>query len=136
VRLFKGSGGYGDGEQRRDFVAVEDAVNVNLFFLDHPDCSGIFNVGTGVAQTFNDVAVATINACRRHRGEAALNLAAMQQQGLIEYVSFPPELVGKYQSYTQADVAMLRGAGYDVPFLTVEEGVTSYVDKLIQRASA
>ena len=62
VRLFAGSGGYGDGEQRRDFVSVEDCVKVNLFLLDHPATSGIFNVGTGAAQTFNEEAVATVNA--------------------------------------------------------------------------
>ncbi len=135
VRLFEGSGGFGNGEQRRDFIAVEDAVNVNLFFLDHPGQAGIFNVGTGAAQSFNDVAVATVNACRRHNQAAALGLADMQRQGAIEYIPFPAELKGKYQSYTQADIKVLRDAGYDAPFLTVEQGVTRYVEKLIQRAA-
>jgi len=134
VRLFEGSGGYADGEQRRDFVSVEDAVAVNLFFLDHPGKSGIFNVGTGAAQSFNDVAVATVNACRRHASETALSLADMQRQGVIEYIPFPAELKGKYQSYTQADVGALRASGYDAPFLTVEQGVARYVEKLLQRA--
>ena len=89
VRLFEGSGGYGDGEQRRDFVSVEDCVKVNLFFLDHPGRSGIFNVGTGAAQSFNDVAVATVNACRKARGEAPLTLAAMRERGVIQYIPFP-----------------------------------------------
>jgi len=134
VRLFEGSGGYADGEQRRDFVSVEDAVAVNLYFLDHPRQSGIFNVGTGAAQSFNDVAVATVNACRRHAGETPLVLADMQRQGVIEYIPFPPELAGKYQSYTQADISALREAGYAAPLMTVEEGVARYIETLIARA--
>jgi ADP-L-glycero-D-manno-heptose 6-epimerase len=134
VRLFEGGGGYGNGEQRRDFVSVEDAVNVNLFFLDHPGKSGIFNVGTGAAQSFNEVAVATVNACRKYNGEAVLSLADMQRQSVIEYIPFPAELDGKYQSYTQADIGALRSAGYDAPFLTVEQGVANYVEKLSPRA--
>src|SRR4029077_11853981 len=78
-RLFEGSGGYGPGEQRRDFVSVEDVVKVNLHFLDHPEASGIYNVGTGAAQSFNDVAVATVNACRGAQGVATLTLQAMQR---------------------------------------------------------
>jgi ADP-L-glycero-D-manno-heptose 6-epimerase len=134
VRLFEGSGGYANGEQRRDFVSVEDAVAVNLYFLDHPRQSGIFNVGTGAAQSFNDVAVATVNACRRHANEPPLALADMQRQRVIEYIPFPPELAGKYQSYTQADISALREAGYAVPLMTVEEGVARYVETLIARA--
>ena len=134
VRLFEGSGGYGNGEQRRDFVSIEDVVRINLFFLDNPGKSGIFNVGTGAAQSFNDVAVATVNACRKARDEPPLSLAAMQQQGIISYIPFPEELKGKYQSYTEADVAALRAAGYAEPFLTVEQGVARYCGKLLQRA--
>lgn len=132
VRLFEGSGGYGDGEQRRDFVSVEDCVKVNLFFLDHPKKSGIFNVGTGAAQSFNDVAVATVNECRKAVGEAPLTLAGMREQGIIRYMPFPEDLTGRYQSYTQADISALRGAGYDAPFLTVEQGVARYVRKLLR----
>ena len=135
LRLFEGSGGYAGGEQRRDFISVEDVVSVNLFFLDNPGKSGIFNVGTGVAQSFNDVAVATVNACRRLDGKTALSLGDMQQQGIIEYIPFPAELKGKYQSYTQADITNLRAAGYAAPFLTVEQGVTRYIDKLHARAA-
>jgi ADP-L-glycero-D-manno-heptose 6-epimerase len=127
VRLFEGSGGYGPGEQIRDFISVEDVVRVNLFFLDHPGISGIFNVGTGQAQSFNDVAHATVNAIRRARGEAPLSIEALRAAGAIEYVPFPPQLVGKYQSYTQADMGALRKAGYTQPFLNVEEGVARYV---------
>ena len=136
VKLFVGTGGYGNGQQVRDFVSVEDAVQVNLYFLDHPGESGIFNVGTGAAQSFNDVAVATVNACRLHEGHDPLALEDLQRNGIIEYIKFPPELEGKYQSYTQADISALRSAGYAEPFLTVEEGVTRYVGQLYERRSA
>ena len=131
VKLFEGSGGYGNGEQVRDFVSVEDVVKVNLFFLDNPRASGIFNVGTGRGQTFNEVACATVNAVRRQQGEAPLALAQLREAGVIEYVAFPEALRGKYQSYTEADVAALRGAGYREAFLTVEEGVGRYVAQRI-----
>ncbi len=134
VRLFTGSGGYGDGEQRRDFVSVEDCVRINLFFFDHPECSGIFNAGTGNAQSFNDVAVATVNTCRKAKGESPLTLAAMREGGIVQYIPFPEDLKGRYQSYTQADVSTLRAAGYSAPFLTVEQGVARYCQKLLQKA--
>ncbi len=132
VRLFEGSGGYGDGEQRRDFVSVEDCVKVNLYFLDYPGRSGIFNVGTGAAQSFNDVAVATVNACRKAASEEPLTLDGMRARGIIRYIPFPADLKGRYQSYTQADISALRAAGYDAPFLTVEQGVARYVEKLLR----
>ncbi|HET7728412.1 MAG TPA: ADP-glyceromanno-heptose 6-epimerase [Usitatibacter sp.] len=127
VRLFEGSDGYGPGEQIRDFISVDDVVRVNLFFLDHPEISGIFNVGTGRAESFNAVARATINAIRGARGDKPLSLDELKAQGAIEYIPFPQQLVGKYQSFTQADVGALRGAGYDAPFLDVEQGVGRYV---------
>ncbi len=130
VKLFEGSGGYGDGEQRRDFVSVEDVVKVNLFFVEHPDRSGIYNVGTGAAQSFNDVAVAAVNACRASSGQDKLPLAALQASGAIRYIPFPPDLRGRYQSFTQADTSALRAAGYDRAFLTVEEGVSRYWEEL------
>ena len=133
VRLFEGSGGYGNGEQRRDFVSVEDVVKVNLYFLDNPSRKGIYNCGTGAAQSFNDVAVASINACRKARGKGQLALAAMQAQGLIEYIPFPQDLKGKYQSYTQADLSSLRAAGYTEPFLPVEHGVMRYCETLAEQ---
>jgi ADP-L-glycero-D-manno-heptose 6-epimerase len=128
--------GYGNGEQRRDFVSVEEVARVNLYFLDHPEVSGIFNVGTGRAQSFNDVALATINACRKAQGEGAVSLADAQKQGLIEYAPFPEALKGKYQSFTQADVGALRRAGYAAPMLTVEEGVGGYVKRLFEERKA
>ena len=135
VRLFEGSDGYGNGEQQRDFVSVNDVVKVNLYFLDNPLKTGIYNCGTGAAQSFNDVAVAAINACRKARGEGALALAAMQAQGLIEYIPFPQDLTGKYQSYTQADLSQLRSAGYGEQFLSVEQGVTRYCEVLAGRGA-
>ena len=130
VRLFRGCDGYGDGEQRRDFVHVGDVVRVNLFFLDHPEKSGIFNVGTGRAQTFNELSMATVNGCRALAGDAALPLGELVEQGLIEYIPFPDDLRGKYQSFTEADLSRLRKAGYDAPFASVEEGVAQYVEWL------
>ena len=136
VRPFVGSGGYADGEQQRDFVSVEDVSRVNLYFLDHPELSGIFNLGTGKAQTFNDVALTTINACRRAKGEKPVNLAEAQKQGLIDYAPFPDALKGKYQNFTQADIGALRRAGYSVPLFTVEEGVGRYVAQLLEGKKA
>ena len=131
VRLFEGSGGYAAGEQKRDFVSVEDVVRVNLDFLDHPQRSGIFNLGTGKAATFNDVAVATINACREAAGEGPLALPELVTSGVIGYVPFPPQLVGKYQSFTEADLTRLRAAGYRAEMLPVAEGVRRYVATLL-----
>ena len=127
VKLFAGCGAYGDGEQKRDFVHVGDVVRVNLHFLDHPEKSGIFNVGTGRAQSFNELAAANVNACRARLGKPVEPLAALFAQGFIEYIPFPDALKGKYQSFTQADLSKLREAGYDAPFAGVEEGVAHYV---------
>ena len=135
VKLFEGSGGYGPGEQRRDFVSVEDVVRVNLWFMDHPDVSGIYNLGTGRSQPFNDVAVATVNALRQAAGEPTLTLEQMRSSGLLSYVPFHEGLKDKYQSYTQADLSQLRAAGYDAPFLSVEEGVSRYVKWLLERTA-
>lgn len=130
VKLFQGSHGYGDGEQQRDFVFVGDIVKVNFWFLDNPDKSGIFNLGSGRAQTFNDVAVATVNACRRLAGEAPLSLADMRSQGIVEYVPFPDALKGKYQAFTLGDLARLREAGYGDAMASVEAGIDQYVQWL------
>lgn len=115
VRLFEGTDGYKNGEQKRDFVYVEDCADVNLWFLDNPDKSGIFNLGTGNARSFNDVANAVIN----HHG-----------YGEIEYIPFPENLKGAYQSFTEADISALRNIGYDKPFISVEEGVDRYLNRL------
>ena len=115
IKLFEGSDGYDDGEQRRDFIYVEDVVKVNLWFLENQKVSGIFNVGTGKSQTFNEVAHSVINWNKR---------------GKINYVPFPEKLKGAYQSYTQADISKLRKAGYKDEFLNVQEGVKKYLDRL------
>ena len=133
VKLFAGCDGYANGEQRRDFVFIDDVVKVNLFFLENPQLSGIFNLGTGRAQSFNDLAVATVNACRAAQGQAALSLNALVEQGILEYVDFPDALKGKYQSFTQADISQLREAGYDEAFADVETGVASYCQSLLSR---
>jgi ADP-L-glycero-D-manno-heptose 6-epimerase len=127
VRLFGEYGGYGPGAHSRDFVHVDDVVAVNLWFLGHGTTSGIFNVGSGRAQPFNDVAEGVVNACRTLAGEPELPLAELVRHGLIEYVGFPPALAGKYQCYTQADLGALRGVGCDLPFADVGQGVRRYV---------
>lgn len=112
VRLFEGCDGYADGEQRRDFIYVGDVVDVNLWFLENPQVSGIFNCGTGRSQSFNDVAKAVL----AHHG-----------RGQLEYVPFPEHLRGRYQSFTEADMSALRRAGYRSAFKGVEEGVQLYM---------
>ncbi len=115
AKLFEGCDGFANGEQRRDFVYVDDVVDVNVWFMDNPGQRGIYNVGTGKAETFNAVAQAVI---------------AWHKQGSIEYITFPEHLQGAYQSYTQADISGLRQAGYDKDFLDVKQGVGSYLDSL------
>lgn len=122
-KLFGGSGGYGDGEQRRDFVFVADVVKVNLWFWKNPDKSGIFNLGTGQCQSFNDVADAVI----KWHGERP---EPQKIHGKKEYMPFPDHLKGAYQSFTEADISALRAAGYSDAFATVEQGVFSYMDWL------
>lgn len=115
LRLFEGSDGFAAGEQRRDFVWVGDVVAVNLWLLEHPELSGIFNVGTGDPRSFNDVARAVIG---------------WHGRGEIEYVPFPEVLRGSYQSHTCADVTALRKAGYDAAFAPVEQAVPRYLEEL------
>ena len=115
VKLFAGCNGYADGQQQRDFVYVDDVVSVNLWFLDNPQKSGIFNVGTGKAQTFESMAQAVIHWHKR---------------GTINYIPFPEHLKGAYQSFTQADLSNLREAGYTKEFMNVGQGVVDYLNKL------
>ena len=133
VRLFAGTDGYADGEQQRDFVWVDDVVEVNLFFLEHPDQHGIFNVGTGRADTFNAVAQAVIAACDVDQDRAALEIAQLVGDGRIEYIELPENLAEKYQSFTEADLSRLRASGYDKPFASVAHGVADYVRRLRER---
>lgn len=136
VRLFAGSGGFPDGEQRRDFVHVDDVVAVNIDFWRHPQRSGVFNLGTGTAASYNAVAVATINACRRAEGDPPRSLAELLREGAIEYVPMPEALVGRYQSFTRADLARLRAAGYTEPMSDVDRGVARYVESLMSVSRA
>jgi ADP-L-glycero-D-manno-heptose 6-epimerase len=135
VRLFEGSGGYASGEQRRDFVSIDDVVQVNLDFLDHSERSGIFNLGSGNAATFNAVATATINACRAAEGAAPLPFEALHRAGAIEYIAFPTGLRDRYQSYTQADLGRLRAAGYGAPMADIERGVAKCVKTLLAQSA-
>ena len=130
VKLFEGCDGYANGEQKRDFVYVDDVTRVNLYFLDHPAKSGIFNLGTGRAQSFNELAVANVNSCRALAGEPKQPLEELLKQGFIEYIPFPDALKGKYQSFTEADLTKLRKSGYEAPFASVELGVAKYVQWL------
>ena len=132
VKLFGDYGGYSAGGQMRDFVFIDDVVAVNLWFFDHPEKSGIFNLGTGRAQPFNDVALAVVNTLRKSKNEASLGLEDMVRGGMIDYISFPDALVGKYQSYTQADLSTLRAAGCQHSFADVQTGVTAYMEWLAQ----
>jgi len=131
VKLFEASHGFENGEQRRDFVHVDDIVQGNLFFWDRPT-SGVYNLGTGRAQSFNDVALAVINALREANGQAAVTLGQAVAQGTIEYIPFPTALRGKYQAYTQADLTSLRVAGVEHTMLNVEQGVSAYVRWLLK----
>jgi len=130
VKLFGEYGGYAAGAQMRDFVFIDDVVAVNLWFLEHPEQSGIFNLGSGRAQPFNDVALSVVNSLRT--GPSALDLDAAVQAGLIEYIAFPEALRGKYQCYTQADLTALRATGCDHVFADVQTGVTQYMQNLSQ----
>ncbi|MES2508638.1 MAG: ADP-glyceromanno-heptose 6-epimerase [Pseudomonadota bacterium] len=130
VKLFGEYGGYGPGAQMRDFVFIDDVVAVNLWFLDNPQASGIFNLGTGQAQPFNDVALTVVNTLRQSQGEVALSLEEATRGGMIDYVPFPEALAGKYQCYTQADLGALRAAGCKHLFSNVQSGVASYMTSL------
>ncbi len=127
VRLFGEYDGYDAGMQQRDFIHVDDIVAVNLWALANPSVQGIFNLGTGRAEPFNAVAEATVNGVRQAHGERELSLAQMVSQQLVRYVEFPDDLKGRYQSYTQADISALRRAGCEHNFLTVAQGVASYI---------
>lgn len=127
VNLFAGSGGYANGEQLRDFVWVKDVVDVNLHFLEHPEDGGIFNVGSGRAQSFNDVATTVLNSLEG----VTKSTKEWVAESKIRYIPFPEALVGKYQSYTRADLTNLTMSGdYNKNFATVEEGVKQYVQEL------
>lgn len=130
VELFGAYGGYGPGEQMRDFVFVDDVVAVNLWFFDNPRHSGVFNLGSGCAQPFNDIAHAVVNALRARAGQEALSLQQMVAEKLVAYVDFPAALHGKYQCFTQAELHSLRSVGCQHAFADVATGVRAYVERL------
>jgi ADP-L-glycero-D-manno-heptose 6-epimerase len=134
VKLFGDYGGYPAGGQMRDFVYIDDVVAVNLWFYDHPTQSGIFNLGSGNAQPFNDVASSVVNALRQRQGQSALSMDEIAAQGLVEYIEFPSALRGKYQCYTQADLSALRATGCDHVFADVQTGVGRYIQQLAEQA--
>ena len=115
VKLFEGSDGYQAGEQRRDFVYIDDVIKVNIWFMENSDISGIFNVGTGKSQTFNEVANSVIE---------------FHGKGSIKYIPFPKELIDSYQSFTEANIERLREVGYLEDFLDVQSGIELYLRKL------
>jgi len=121
---------YGPREQQHDFVFVDDVVAVNLWFLQTPQAHGIFNLGSGRAQAFNDVATASVNSARELAGEASLPLAELVERGFLQYIDFPQALVGKCQCHTQADLTALRKIGCDHQFADVATGVRRYVQWL------
>ena len=133
VKLFEGCDGYGHGEQRRDFISVEDVVSVNSIFWTIQKRAAFLMSAPAAASRSTMSPWRWSTACGRRRASPALSLDAMRQQGLIAYIPFPDALRGKYQSFTQADISALRKAGYKKPFLTVEEGVARYVRQLLQR---
>ena len=134
VQLFGDYGGYGPGQHQRDFVFVDDVVAVNLWFFDNPQAHGVFNLGSGRAQPFNDVALAVINTLRHAAGLSQLGLQQMVEDKLLVYIDFPPALVGKYQCHTEADLSALRAAGCDHRFADVASGVSQYMLRLLAAA--
>jgi ADP-L-glycero-D-manno-heptose 6-epimerase len=110
IELYEGSGGYGDGEQRRDFVHVDDIASANLWFLDNDNVSGIYNIGTGVSHSFNDLANTLID---------------LRGSGKVKYIPLP-EGDSSFQPFSEADISALREAGYDKDFISMQDGVASY----------
>ncbi len=127
INLFAGTDGYQNGEQLRDFIHVDDVVSVNLYFMNHPELSGIYNVGTGRAQSFNQVALAVINFHRNRQGLMAIDLREAVDSGQVHYVAMPEALVGRYQNFTEADLTRLRSAGYEEDFDDIETGIDRYL---------
>ncbi|HLH96621.1 MAG TPA: ADP-glyceromanno-heptose 6-epimerase [Xanthobacteraceae bacterium] len=121
IRLFKSHRpGIADGEQMRDFIYVDDAVAVVRWLIDRPRVSGIFNVGTGMPRSFRDLVQAMFSALG-----SAPN---------IEYIDMPEAIRGKYQYFTRSDVENLRRAGYNVPFMALEQAVKCYVTRFLDCA--
>ncbi len=120
VKLFKSDvDNLSDGEQSRDFVYVKDVAQIVSFFLQHKELSGIFNVGTGIARSYNDLAKSTF--------------AALGKEEAIFYIDMPVHLKGKYQNFTQAKMKKLESVGYNLPFHALEHGVADYVNNHLEK---
>jgi ADP-L-glycero-D-manno-heptose 6-epimerase len=114
IKLFKSyKSEYADGEQKRDFIYVKDAVDATLFFIQNNSINGVFNIGTGIARSWNDLAKAIFKALGK-----PVN---------IEYIDMPENLRSKYQYFTQADISKLRKVGFNHKMHTLEEGIEDYV---------
>lgn len=120
VRLFKSyRDGIADGEQRRDFIYVKDCTRVIIWLLAHPETSGIFNVGTGQARSFMDMAKTLSRVLNRSID--------------VEFIDMPQSIRDRYQYFTEADMSKLRGLGMDAPFFSLEDGVADYVIQHLAR---
>lgn len=108
---------YNDGEQRRDFVWIEDCVNVVLWMIEHTEVSGIYNIGSGIPRTFNDV--------------ANIISSTLKKDCHIEYIDMPEGLKEQYQYHTQADISKLRSIGYNIPMTSLEKGISEYINKFL-----
>ena len=118
-RLFCGTDGVSDGEQKRDFIYVDDCVKINLWFMQN-NKSGIFNAGSGHARQFNDIAN---NVAKWHLNNRNTLVD-------IKYIDFPENLIGAYQNFTEASLDNLRSAGYVEEFIQIEDGIRDYLDKI------
>ena len=122
VKLFKSENpDYPDGEYKRDFLYVKDAVEMTLFFLDNPKANGIFNIGTGNARTWNDMVKAVF--------------ATLDKKPNIEFIDMPPELRNQYQYFTEADITKLQNAGYAQEITPLEKAVKDYVQNYLMHNS-
>lgn len=118
LMLFKSKNpNYKDGEQLRDFIYIKDAVDMTLFFLDRPDKNGIYNVGSGKARAWNDLAVSVFNA--------------MGKKPNIEYIDLPVQLEDKYQYFTEANLTKIIKAGYTKPVSKLEDGISDYINNYL-----
>lgn len=121
IRLFKSyNPAYRDGEQMRDFIYVKDAVEMTLFFLERTEINGIFNIGTGIPRSWNDLAKAVFSS---------LGITPK-----IEYIDMPEDIKGKYQYFTKADMGKLKKAGYDKPTFSLEKGVEDYIINYLEKS--
>ena len=130
VELFEGSHGVPPGEQSRDFIHINDVIEVNLHFLRNANISGIFNVGTGISASFNKLTESTINRILTIKGHHELSLSEMIHHGMVRYIPFPDDLSSQYQPFTMADITRLRSCGYSKSFMPIDIGARKCIDEL------